>query len=108
MKAIYTFAITVLLVATWGCEEDNAKGEYEYAFVKEYRAWVTVGGVVGVEEKYFKAGDVFVGHKKHQRVVTIRIAEHTSRNEGPPTSASYQEFLDVPIDYLVRKEFFLR
>jgi hypothetical protein len=102
MNAINTsFVITAFLFAVWGCEKNDVNEEQNYAFAKEYCAQVTVGGVVGVAEKCFNIGDVFVGYKKTKEVITIRIAEHSPVNEGPVNSASYQEFLDVPVDYLL-------
>ena len=65
---------------------------------------MTVGGVVGIAERCFEIGDVVVGYEKTKGTVTIRIAEHSPLNDGPPTNASYQEFLDVPSDYLRLKE----
>jgi hypothetical protein len=104
VKTINTVvAITALLFVTWGCKDD-AKEKQDYTFVKEYCAQVTVGGVVGVAEKCFKIGDVVVGSKKNKGIIAIRIAEHSPINEGPANSASYQEFLDVPVDYLILKE----
>jgi hypothetical protein len=102
VKTINTVAITALLFVTWGCKDD-AKEKQDYTFVKEYCAQVTVGGVVGVAEKCFKIGDVVVG-SKNKGAITIRIAEHSPINEGPANSASYQEFLDVPVDHLILKE----
>jgi hypothetical protein len=96
-----SFVITALLFAAWGCEKDDVKEDQNYAFVAEYCTEVTVGGVVGVAEKCFKIGDVVVGYKKTNEAITIRIAEHSPINEGPVNSASYQEFIDVPVDYLL-------
>lgn len=59
---------------------------------------------VGITERCFEVGDVVVGYKKNERTITIRIAEHNPLNDGPPNSASYQELLDVPSDYLKLKE----
>ncbi|MCD9015612.1 hypothetical protein [Parachryseolinea silvisoli] len=103
MKIIYTVAITASLSVTWGCKDD-AKEKQDYTFIKEYCAQITVGGVVGVDDKCFEIGDVVVGAKKSKGVITIRIADHLPINEGPANSASYQEFLDIPVDYLVPKE----
>jgi hypothetical protein len=101
MKTIFTFVITVSLFTNLGCEEDSINTEQRYTFIKGYCARVTVGGVIGIAEKCFKMGDVVVGYKKTDHVITIRIAEHTSINEGPPNNLNYQEFLDVSVDYLI-------
>ncbi len=103
VKTINTVAIAALLFVTWGCNDD-AKEKQDYTFVKEHCAQVTVGGVIGVAEKCFKIGDVVVGSKKTKEIIAIRIAERSPINEGPANSASYQEFLDVPVDYLRLKE----
>jgi hypothetical protein len=104
MKNNKTLIIIALIVSTWGCEKEEALETRDYIFLKQYCATVTVGGVVGIAEKCFEIGDTAVGYEKTKGTITIRIAEHSSLNDGPPTSASYQEFLDVPSDYLELKE----
>jgi serine/threonine protein kinase len=52
------------------------------------------------EKKCYKIGDIVSGKEITSGKLTIRIAEHSTLNDGPPSSASYQEFLDVPLNYL--------
>lgn len=82
------------------CTKDQVITDQNYVFTKPYCATITVGGVVGLAEKCYKVGDIVSGKETTNGKLTIRIAEHSSLNDGPPTSASYQEFLDIPINYL--------
>ncbi len=100
MKNIYAISIILLIVLMGSCEKDEVSKELNYVFLKKYCKTVTVGGFVGLAEKCFEIGDIVVGEKKTEEIITIRIAPHSYLNDGPPTSASYQEFLDVPSDYL--------
>jgi len=100
MKYTNLIAYTILIVVMCGCEKEEIIKEQNYVFIKEYCATVTVGGVVGISERCFVIDEVVVGFKKTDGTVTIRIAQHSPLNDGPPTSASYQEYLDVPIGYL--------
>lgn len=103
MKNSKVLTLIALTVAMWGCEKQEPLREREYIFVKQYCAMVTVGGFVGIAERCFEIGDIVVGHTETKGTITIRIAEHNPLNDGPPTSASYQEFLDVPSGYLKLK-----
>lgn len=78
------------------------QGEFE--FISQYSATVTVGGVVGITERTFNEGEIYPGITNENGTVTIRIAEHTELNEDCPNSWCYQEFLDVPQEYMKRKE----
>ena len=100
MKYFYSIIITLLIVIMGSCDKEEANREMNYVFLKKYCATVTVGGVVGIAERCFEIGDVFVGEKKTEEIITIRIAAHIYLNDGPPSNVSYQEFLDVPSDYL--------
>lgn len=100
MKTIRVLTIVLLLPFFYGCERTQPVNDQEYVFLKSYCATVTVGGVVGIVEKCFQPGDTVSGVEKSDRKVTIRIAEHSDLNEGPPSNTTYQEFLDVPADYL--------
>lgn len=104
MKYANILSIILLIVAMFSCEKEETIKKQDYLFVKKYCAVVTVGGVVGIAERCFEIGDSVVGYNKTEGTITIRIAEQSPLNEGPPTSASYQEFLDVPSDYLKLKK----
>ena len=90
-----------LIVCIWGsCKKNETIRGQSYVFVKTYSANITVGGVVGITEKVFNVGDTVLGEEKNEGKVTIRIAKHAEFNEGPPSNMSYQEYLDVPSEYL--------
>lgn len=90
----------LILIIIASCTNDQTITDQTYVFTKPYCETVTVGGVVGLAEKCYKIGDIVSGKENTSGKLTIRIAEHSSLNDGPPTSASYQEFLDVPLNYL--------
>jgi hypothetical protein len=100
MKAILTISIPMFLLFLGSCSSDQVMNDRTYVFTKPYCATVTVGGVVGLAEKCYKIGDIVSGKETTSGKLTIRIAEHSALNDGPPSSASYQEFLDVSINYL--------
>jgi len=106
MKAINLLKGLGLLIFIFitSCTNDQTITDQTYVFTKPYCETVTVGGVVGLAEKCFKIGDVVTGKENNSGKLTIRIAEHSSLNDGPPSSASYQEFLDVPLNYLEIKK----
>lgn len=94
----------LLFIIITSCTNDQTITDQTYVFTKPYCETVTVGGVVGLAEKCFKIGDIVSGKEINTGKITIRIAEHSSLNDGPPSSASYQEFLDVPLNYLEIKK----
>ena len=104
MKGKNILGFLGFIVAMWGCEKEEVITRQDYEFIKKYCASVTVGGFVGIAERCFEIGDVVTGYKKNEATITIRIAEHSRLNEGPPTSASYQELLDVPSYFLKLKK----
>ena len=99
MKTILNLSIPLFLLFLGSCSSDRVITDKSYVFTKPYCAAVTVGGVVGLAEKCYKIGDIVSGKENTSGKLTIRIAEHSTLNDGPPSSASYQEFLDVPINY---------
>ena len=102
MKKIFLILSIIAFIFTFeSCTKDSNSTTQNYAFTKPYCTMVTVGGVVGVSEKCYKIGDIVTGQENTSGKLTVRIAEHSALNDGPATSASYQEFLDIPIDYLV-------
>lgn len=104
MRIIKTISVLSMLlflsITTGSCTKDPVVADQTYVFTQPYCATVTVGGVVGLAEKCYKIGDVVSGKENTSGKLTIRIAEHSTLNDGPPSSASYQEFLDVPLNYL--------
>jgi len=100
MKICCILILALLVPILGSCEKGDIKKEHSYVFLKPYSQTVTVGGFIGLAEKCYKIGDIVVGSEKSEGKITIRIAEHSSLNDGPPSSASYQEFLDVPSNYM--------
>ncbi len=98
-KVIYT---CIFVLSFLSCNSDNEirKECSKYEFVKEYSATITVGGFVGITKRVFKVGEVYVGKEQDNGNIKIRIAKHSKINEEPPSNASYQEFLEVPKEYL--------
>jgi len=90
----------LILIIFTSCTNDQAITDQTYVFTKPYCETVAVGGVVGIAEKCYKIGDIVTGKEIKPGKLTVRIAEHSALNDGPPSSASYQEFLDVPLNYL--------
>jgi hypothetical protein len=90
----------LILILFAGCTNDQTTTYKTYVFTKPYCETVTVGGIVGLAEKCFKIGDIVTGKEIKTGKLTLRIAEHSAVNDGPLSSASYQEFLDVPLIYL--------
>ena len=98
MKTILSLSLPIFLFLLGSCTNDQTINDQTYVFTKPYCATVTVGGIVGIAEKCYKIGDVVTGKEINSGKLTIRIAEHSSINDDPPSSASYQEFLEVPIN----------
>ncbi|WP_304137217.1 hypothetical protein [Mesonia mobilis] len=82
------------------CSTDDDPQELEYEFIAEYRTDVLVGGIVGVRERIFEIGEVYSSIEEEENTITIRIAEHSELNEDCPNSWCYQEFLNVPREFL--------
>ena len=82
------------------CSSDDEIENNEYEFITEYSTTVTVGGVVGISERTFEIGEVYTGTDEGNGLITIRIAEHSELNDDCPNSWCYQEFLDVPSEFL--------
>jgi hypothetical protein len=100
MKPILNFCFPLFLLIIASCSNDQVQSNQKYVFTKPYCTTITVGGVVGLAEKCYKIGDIVSGKEINTGKLTIQIAEHSSINDGPPSSASYQEFLEVPLNYL--------
>lgn len=100
IKTICSVNMLLFMSIIGSCTKDSVIPNQDYVFTKSYCATITVGGVVGITEKCYKIGDIVSGIENTSGKLTIRIAAHSTLNDGPPTSASYQEFLDVPLNYL--------
>lgn len=90
------YAIVMMLLAS--CEKPAE--EFTYEFTQAYCAQVTVGGVVGISQKCFAIGDQVKGKQTEGSTIAVRIAGPSKVNEKPPSPASFQEFLNVPSEYL--------
>ena len=94
------FFILTLVMVSCNSEDEISQGEYE--FTASYSATVVVGGVVGVYKRNFETGEVYPGTDEGGEAIKIRIAEHSERNNNCPNSSCYQEFLDVPREFLTK------
>lgn len=94
---IYFFMLTVGIIS---CSTDDENSQGEFQFINEYSTTITVGGILGVTERIFKIGEVYMGMDNGNKTITIRIAEHTQLNDDCPNSWCYQEFLEVPREFL--------
>jgi len=101
-KTKMLFSIFTAIIVFTGCKKTD-DDERSYEFTKSYCAQVTVGGFIGIKEKCFAIGDEVKGRKIDKTTISIRIAEHTKGNEKPANSATYQEWLNVPISNLKMK-----
>lgn len=98
MKKIIYVIVLALVFVSCNSDDDNFYGEFE--FVTEYSATVTVGGIIGITERNFEIGEIYKGTDEGGENIKIRIAEHSKLNEDCPNSWCYQEFLDVPREFL--------
>lgn len=96
-KFIYFLILTLGIL---GCSSDDDKPTKNFKFTTPYTTTITVGGVVGTRERTFKIGETFKGLDDEKETIRIRIAEHSKMNENCPNSWCYQEFLNVPREYL--------
>ncbi|WP_316850975.1 hypothetical protein [Pedobacter agri] len=99
MKKIDIFRyFYIVLILLCSCKKKDDVQYYQ--FIKSHCAYVTVGGVVGIREKCFAAGERVEGKQINNNTILIRIAAHRNENDQPPYSNSYQEFLEVPAENL--------
>lgn len=98
MKNIICIFILAFVIISCNSEDKTTQGEYE--FINEYKTTVTVGGVVGVNERTFEKGESYKGTDEGKKTITIRIADHSELNDNCPNSWCYQEFLEVPREFL--------
>jgi len=96
MKTAKLLSIVLIIILLFNCKKSTVK-KYSYEFTNAYCAQITVGGFVGIKEKCFSVGEIIEGTPKNNGTVSVRIAEHSQKNEEPANSSSYQEFLDIPI-----------
>lgn len=99
LKRISSFWL--ICIGLISCHSDlGSEGDATFEFIATYTATVTVGGVVGVAERTFEIGEVYSGSRSGESRTLLRIAEHTKQNEDCPNPWCYQEFLEVPNNYL--------
>jgi len=96
-NTIYLFILALGIIS---CSSDDKTTQEGFEFISEYTTTVTVGGVVGISERTFKKGETYKGTDEGEKTITIRIAEHSKLNDNCPNSACYQEFLEVPREFL--------
>ena len=100
MKNIKLTGFAIFIVFIISCNNDNDIIYGNFEFITEFSATVAVGGFVGITERTFEIGEVYSGTDDGGKTITIRIAEHTELNDDCPNSWCYQEFLDIPREYL--------
>jgi len=100
MKTIKLLLLPILVSIFISCEKNIPIEGSSYVFIKSYCATITVGGFVGISDKCFNVGDTVICNEVTEGQITIRIAEHSVINEGPPGPNSYQEYLKVPSEYV--------
>jgi hypothetical protein len=98
MKKIFCYFILALVMISCSSDDKTAQGEFE--FINDYTTTITVGGVVGISKVTFKKGESYKGTDDGKETITIRIAEHSELNNNCPNSWCYQEFLEVPREFL--------
>lgn len=96
-KLIYFF---VLILGITSCSSDDEYLREEFKFSSEYSARVTVGGVVGITERTFEVGEIYKGTDTGGSTIQTEIAEHSRVNDDCPNPKCYQEFLEVPREFL--------
>ncbi len=94
---LWSFILTLGIIS---CGSDDENSQVEFEFITEYSATISVGGVVGISERNFEIGEIYKGTDEGGETIKIRIAEHSELNEDCPNSWCYQEFLDVPQEFL--------
>lgn len=92
------FSLLILFITSCKNNEEILQGDFK--FISQYKATVTVGGYVGIIERAFEIEEKYEGTDEGGETITIRIAEHSELNEDCPNSWCYQEFLEVPREYL--------
>lgn len=90
--------IGILLYSCSKSSDDRNQERFE--FVQDFTANITVGGFVGVRPRTFYVGETYKGYDTREETISIRIADHSKRNEDCPNPWCYQEFLEVPRLYL--------
>ena len=91
----------ILTIFHFNCSKDKDQTlQGNFKFISEYSSTVTVGGFVGIIERTFEFGEIYEGTDTGGATIRIRIAEHSELNENCPNSWCYQEFLEVPREFL--------
>ena len=96
-KIIYYF---ILILGMISCSSDDKTAQGEFEFITEYTTTITVGGFVGISKVTFKKGNLYEGTDNGKETIRIRIADHSELNLNCPNSWCYQEFLEVPREFL--------
>ncbi|NMM47753.1 hypothetical protein [Marinigracilibium pacificum] len=99
MKQFF-ISILFLSILVSSCSKDDNSIYAEYEFINEYTATITVGGVVGIEDRTFIIGEIYKGTVLDSETIKIKIAESSEMNKNCPNSWCYQEYVNVPKEYL--------
>lgn len=96
-KIVFVF---VLILGLISCSSEDEIPKSGYVFIKKYTTKVVVGGVVGIYDRTFEIGEVYEGKDEGKETIEIRIAEYTEINNDCPNNRCYQEFIEVPREFL--------
>ena len=99
-RGIQSIILILYLTCFFSCN-DNPLEKNEYVFVKKYCTNVTLGGVVGIKKQCYEIGEEVLAVSKSDTTIKIRIANGPQIN-NTPGPWSFQEFLEIPLDYLSR------
>ena len=101
MKYLKFIGLSFLIIFITACKNNEEILQGDFKFRTQYSATVTVGGFVGIIERTFEIGEIYEGTDDGGETIAIRIAEHSELNKDCPNSWCYQEFLEVPREYLI-------
>jgi hypothetical protein len=85
----------------FNCSADEChdlKGDFK--FTSQYSALIAVGVIVGASERTFEIGQIYKGVDAREDSIAVRIAGQTKLNEDCPNPSCYQEFVEVPCEFL--------
>ena len=112
MKFTLLTIIFIGLFASCGIAQKKDKQvENEYVFIKDFCKDIVVGGAVGIENKCYKVNDVITGTLQSNKHIKVRLRPYVNEDETGLTQneinekrrLSSQEFIEIPIDYLIKK-----
>lgn len=109
---ILTILLFALLTSCGKAQKKDNQIESEYIFKKAFCKEIIVGGAVGIENKCYNVNDVIMGTLQSNDYIKVRLRPYVNEDETGLTQdqinerrrLSSQEFIEIPIDYLIKKE----